>query len=296
LLKASRLAGMAEVATTVLHNVGNVLNGTNVLASAIGEQVRKSKVPSVAKLAELLNEHRADLGRFMGEDERGRHLPGYLERLAAHLAEEQAQLVDKVKLLTESIQHIKEIVATQQEYAKVSGVLESVLLTEVVEDALRLHEGALARHRIKVVREFETAPLMTIDRHKVLQILFNLLENAKHACDERGAAEKLVAVRIKQTGKGRIQVSVADNGIGIPAENSNRIFGQEFSTKKGGHGFGLHSSVLAAQDMGGSLSAQSDGPGKGAVFTLEIPLEAFAPRPVTAEAEPAPALNGVIAQ
>lgn len=294
LLKASRLAGMAEVATSVLHNVGNVLNGTNVLASVIGEQVRKSKVPSVAKLAELLNEHRADLGRFLGEDERGRHLPGYVERLAAHLAEEQARLVDKVKSLTESIQHIKEIVATQQEYAKVSGVLESVLLTEVVEDALRLHEGALSRHRVRIVREFEAAPLMTMDRHKVLQILFNLLENAKHACDERGAAEKQVTVRIEQPGEGRIQVRVADNGIGIPAENLNRIFGQEFSTKKGGHGFGLHSSVLAAQDMGGSLSAQSDGPGKGAVFILEIPLDASAPPPATAGLELAAVHNGVI--
>ena len=277
LLKASRLAGMAEVATSVLHNVGNVLNGANVLALVIVDHVRQSKVPSVAKLAGLLSEHRADLGRFMSEDDRGRHLPGYVERLASHLTEEQAGLVDKIKLLTESIQHIKEIVATQQEYAKVSGVLESAFLTEIVEDALRLHERVLARHQVKVVREFEETSRMTIDRHKVLQILFNLLDNAKHACDESGAAEKQVTVRIQRAGEGRIQVRVEDNGIGIPAENLSRIFGQEFSTKKGGHGFGLHSSVLAAQDMGGSLRAESDGPGKGAVFILEIPLDPSAP-------------------
>lgn len=282
LLKASRLAGMAEVATSVLHNVGNVLNGANVLALVIVDHVRQSKVPSVAKLAGLLSEHRADLGRFMSEDGRGRHLPGYVERLAAHLGEEQSRLVDKIKLLTESIQHIKEIVATQQEYAKVSGVLESAFLTEIVEDALRLHEGALARHQVKVVREFEETPRMTIDRHKVLQILFNLLENAKHACDERGSAEKQVTVRIQKAGEGRIQVRVVDNGVGIPAENLSRIFGQEFSTKKGGHGFGLHSGILAAQDMGGSLSAQSDGPGKGAVFILEIPLDVSMPHPGSA--------------
>jgi signal transduction histidine kinase len=128
---------------------------------------------------------------------------------------------------------------------------------------------------------------MTIDRHKVLQILFNLLENAKYACDERGAAEKQVTVRIQPAGDGRVQVRVADNGVGIPAENLHRIFGQEFSTKKGGHGFGLHSSILTAQDMGGSLSAQSDGSGKGAVFILEIPLNASTPHPGPAEPEPA---------
>ena len=274
LLKASRLAGMAEVATSVLHNVGNVLNSVNVLASVLVDNLQRSKVPSVAKLAQLLGEHRADLGRFVTEDERGRHLPGYLERLAGHLAEEHLKLLEKVKLLTESIQHIKEIVAMQQNYAKVSGVLERVSMTEIVEDALRMHNEALSRHQVRVIRQFEEVPLVTIDRHKVLQILFNLLENAKYACQESACADKQVTVSIQPNGAGRIRVKVADNGIGIPAGNLPRLFAQEFSTRKNGHGFGLHSSILAAQDMGGSLRAESAGPGQGATFILEAPLAA----------------------
>lgn len=272
LLQASRLAGMAEVATSVLHNVGNVLNSVNVLASVIVEQVQRSKVPSLARLAALLGEHRTDLGGFVTADPRGKELPGYVERLAVHLEQEQSRLLEKTRLLTESIQHIKEIVAMQQNYAKVSGVLETVALADIVEDALRMHEGGLGRHGIQLRREFVSVPAVTLDRHKLLQILFNLLENAKYACSESGRAEKQVTVRVHLHGQDQVQIEVEDNGIGIPAENLGRLFDQQFSTRKGGHGFGLHSCMLAAQDMGATLSARSDGPGQGALFRLELPV------------------------
>jgi signal transduction histidine kinase len=270
LLKASRLAGMAEVATSVLHNVGNVLNSVNVLASLIVEQVQHSKVPSVGKLASLLRQQQGDIGRFIVEE----HIPGYVERLGAHLAQEQGRMLEKTKALTESIQHIKEIVAMQQNYAKVSGLQETVSLNEIVDDALRIHDGGMVRHRVRVVRDYEPTPPVTVDRNKVLQILFNLLENAKYACDDCTGAEKHVEVQIRKLGDERVQVRVSDNGMGIPTENLSRVFDQDFSTRKGGHGFGLHSSRLAAQDMGASLTAHSVGPGLGATFALEIPIRA----------------------
>jgi signal transduction histidine kinase len=272
LLATSRMAGMADVATNVLHNVGNVLNGVNVLAASIATHVQKSKVPGVSRLAALLAQHQADLARFMTDDANGKHVPGHLERLGTHLTEEQSRLLERMKLLTESIQHIKEIVAMQQNYAKISGVWETVLLSEIVEDALKMCGEALARHEIKVVRDFEETPPATLDRHKVLQILFNLLDNAKHACEKCDETEKQITVTISRLGNERVRIEVSDNGIGIPPENLIHIFTQGFSTRKEGHGFGLHSSILAAQDMGGSLAVHSDGPGKGAAFILEIPL------------------------
>jgi len=272
LLVTSRLAGMAEVATGVLHNVGNVLNSVNVLASLMYEQVQRSKAASVARLAGLFDEHRDDLGRFINEDPKGRQLPGYLRRLGGHLAEEQTRLIEKLRSLTECVQHIKEIVAMQQNYAKVSGVLETVSPVEIVEDALRMHSGSLARHQVEVIREFDDVPAATVDRHKVLQILFNLLENAKYACDAGSATEKRVTVRVRHEQERRVLIEVADNGIGIASENLGRIFAQEFSTRRGGHGFGLHSSKLAAQEMGGELTARSEGQNQGATFILAIPL------------------------
>jgi signal transduction histidine kinase len=272
LLSASRLAGMADVATNVLHNVGNVLNSVNVLSASITTQVQRSKMPGVARLAELLSRHRENLASFVTEDENGKHVPAHLERLGAHLDDEQAGLLEKAKALNESVQHAKEIVAMQQNYAKVAGVLETVSIAELVEDALRMCTGALARHEIEVERDFEATPTVTLDRHKVLQILFNLLDNAKHACESAECKEGKVTVRTRQVGANRVRIQVADNGAGISAAHLEQIFTQGFSTRKGGHGFGLHSSILAAQDMGGSLTVESAGAGMGATFTLELPV------------------------
>jgi signal transduction histidine kinase len=199
-------------------------------------------------------------------------MPDYVGQLGAHLADEQSRLLQKVKVLNENIEHINEIVGVQQDFAKASGVLETLPPEEVVEDALRMHGESLKRHGIRLVREFEPIPAVTIDRHKVLQILFNLLENAKYACLQGTVADKQIAVGLQRADKGFLRLTVLDNGMGIPPENLARIFGQGFSTRKDGHGFGLHSSVLAAQDMGGSLTARSEGLNRGARFVLEIPM------------------------
>jgi C4-dicarboxylate-specific signal transduction histidine kinase len=229
-------------------------------------------VGAVRKLADLLASKGQDLGRFMTDDPRGQKIPNYLNRLGAHLAQEQSDLCRKVESLTENIQHINEIVATQHAYAKVSGVLEIATLEDIVEDALRMQGEILAHHNIKLLRDYVKAPPILVDRHKVLQILFNLLQNAKHACDKSDTGEKQIAVRIRTPDEQHVTVCVLDNGMGIAAENLTRIFAQGFSTRKDGHGLGLHSSLLMAQDMGGTLKAFSAGPGQGAAFTLELPL------------------------
>jgi signal transduction histidine kinase len=272
LLTTSRMAGMAEVATYVLHNVGNVLNTVNLLGSAIASDIRDSQVGAVRKLAELLESQRQNLGRFVSEDPRGQKVPGYLKRLGAHLVQEQSDINQKVAALTQNIQHIKEIVATQHAYAKLSGVLEVVSLKDIVEDALRMQGEIVAHHHIRLARDYHPAPPLLVDRHKVLQILFNLLQNATHACEKSAAAEKQIAVRIYSPDEQHAAVSVVDNGIGIAPENLTRIFAQGFSTRQDGHGIGLHSSVLMAEDMGGTLKASSAGPDQGASFTLELPV------------------------
>jgi signal transduction histidine kinase len=272
LLTTSHLAGMAEVATYVLHNVGNVLNSVNLLGAAIAKDIHDSQAGGVGKLADLLASKGKDLGRFLTEDPRGQKIPNYLKRLGAHLAQEQSDLNRKVEFLTENIQHIIEIVATQHAYANISGVWENAALEDIVEDGLRMQGEILDHHNIELVREYSKAPLLMVDRHKVLQILFNLLQNAKHACDKSNTADKKIIVRIHARDDQHVSVCVLDNGIGIAAENLTRIFDQGFSTRKGGHGFGLHSSALMAQDMGGTLKVFSAGPGTGAAFTLELPL------------------------
>jgi len=273
LREASRQAGMAEVATGVLHNVGNVLNSVNVAAGVLSDRLNNSKASGVSKLSKLLAEQ-GDLGRFVAEDERGRQIPGYLQKLAEHLEKEQADMRKELHGLVMNVEHIKEIVATQQNYARVLGVAEVVELSEVMEDAIKIHGGSYERHAIKLIREYDKLPHMTLDKHKVMQILINFLSNAKYACDAGQKSEKMVAVRLKMVAPDRARMEVADNGIGIAPENITRIFSQGFTTRKGGHGFGLHSGALAAKDIGGTISAESPGIGHGATFILEIPIVA----------------------
>jgi signal transduction histidine kinase len=132
--------------------------------------------------------------------------------------------------------------------------------------------SALARHDIEVVRDYDCSlPEIVVDRHKVLQILINLVRNAKYACDEVERTDKCMTVRVFQEDN-RIKICVADNGIGIPAENLTRIFNHGFTTRKNGHGFGLHSGAIAARELGGALHAHSAGLQQGATFTVELPL------------------------
>jgi len=273
LLETSRTAGMAEVATSVLHNVGNVLNSVNVSCSVVSDKVRKSRIASVAKTADLLRVHADDLAGFFTNDPDGRMLPDFLGKLATRLAGEQAEVLKELQLLGQNIEHIKDIIAMQQNYAKnIGGVRETLPVEALVEDALRMNEGALHRHRIEVVREYGDVPPVSMEKHKVLQILVNLVRNAKHALTDGGRADKRLLVRIAHKDD-HIIVGVSDNGIGIAPENLVRIFAHGFTTRKDGHGFGLHSGVLAAQEMGGTLTVHSGGPGTGATFTLEIPID-----------------------
>ena len=270
LLDTSRQAGMAEIATNVLHNVGNVLNSVNISTGLIVESVKKSRASSLARVVGLLQEHAPDLGEFITHDSRGKHVPAHLAQLAVHLQAEQETNVRELELLRRNVDHIKEIVAMQQNYATFGGVKEMINIVSLVEDSLRLNEGALSRHRVEVIRELEPVPPLNLEKHKFLQIMVNLLRNAKHACQDSERADKQLTVRVAN-GEGRIKISVIDNGVGIPPENLTRIFNHGFTTRKGGHGFGLHSGALAAKEMGGSLTFHSDGPGQGATFTLELP-------------------------
>lgn len=172
--------------------------------------------------------------------------------------------------LRKNVEHIKQIVSMQQSYARRSSVLEPVCLTELAEDAIRMNAESLMRHRVEVTREYEEVPLLTTDRHQVLQVLVNLLGNAKYALED--CAQKRLVVRISPSGAQFVRVAVIDNGMGIPRENLTQIFNHGFTTRKDGHGFGLHSGALVAQALGGRLSAHSDGAGRGAEFTLELPI------------------------
>jgi len=284
--EAQRLAGMAEVATGVLHNVGNVLNSINVSATLVREQLAASKLQSLAKAMALLRENLGQLPVYLTQNPQGQKLPDFLLKATDHVSAEHRRWQAELAGLAKNIEHIKEIVAMQQSYARLSGVVEPLPAQELVEDALRIHEVALGRHGIHVKRQFASAPTVAVDKHKALQILINLIRNAKQAIEDSNRDERELTLSITSQTSGQVAIAVTDSGVGIAPENLTRIFSHGFTTKKGGHGFGLHSAANAAREMGGNLSVHSAGPGKGATFTLDLPV-ARAATATTASPTPA---------
>jgi C4-dicarboxylate-specific signal transduction histidine kinase len=273
---AARKAGMAEVATGVLHNVGNILNSINVSATLVADRLKNSKLSELSRAITLMTEHAEDLGTYITLDERGKRVPGFLRLVATHLEHDHAAVLDEIYSLTKNVDHVKTIIAMQQSYAGTGGLVESVLLAELVDDAIRLNAALLEKYHIKVNCEYATLPEIRTERQKVLQILMNLVANAKDALIESDSEERRMDVRIRLDSEelpSRVLIEVQDTGIGIPAENLRRIFAHGFTTKRHGHGFGLHSSANAAKELGGVLRATSDGPGCGALFTVELPFK-----------------------
>lgn len=271
LLEASRLAGMAEVASGVLHNIGNAFNSVNTSTALVADQARNLKFAGLSRAVEMIHENRGHLDDFFANDTRGKQIPGYLTQLSTQLTRDHLSLLNELRSLSKSVDHIKNIIAMQQSYARTSSFLEELTVAEVVSEALQISEVSLDRHHILLIRDFQEVPRIMAARHKVLEILVNLIGNAKQAVDENGKDEKRITISIRST-QTEAQIGVRDNGVGIPAENLQRIFSFGFTTKAKGHGFGLHSSAIAAQEMNGSLNAKSEGRGHGAEFTLELPL------------------------
>ncbi len=274
LVDASRQEGMADVAACVLHNVGNVLNSVNVSATLIAETLHHSRADNLFKATQILDQQKSGLAAFLSIDPKGQLLPGYLLEATEHIVQERASVLTEIDLLHKNIDHIKEIVAMQQRYARSAGHIEELPIDALVEDAIRLNASAFQSHNVLLVRDFGPVPMVQVDKHKVLQVLVNLLRNAGYALDDAALQKKRLAISIRQKSNSFVEIVVDDNGIGISENNLKVLFSYGFTTRKEGHGFGLHSGALAAQQMGGRLSAESGGHMRGATFTLTLPITA----------------------
>lgn len=268
----ARSAGMAEVASGVLHNVGNVLNSVNVSASVMREQVRKSKADNLSRLVDLMQQHQHDLATFISDDEKGRQIPKFIELLSEQLKEERNTLFKELDELASNIDHIKNIISMQQSYAGSYGVREKVKLSDLVEDALKINLQEVNRHNIKLERHYDETPLIYADKHKLLQIIINLISNAKYALKEKADQNRLLQIMIYKNGAEAV-IEIRDTGVGIAADDIPHLFEYGFKRRRGGHGFGLHHSALVANELGGRIKVNSEGPGKGATFQLFVPLD-----------------------
>jgi two-component system NtrC family sensor kinase len=273
LVLASRKAGMADVATDVLHNVGNVLNSVNVSANTVAQVVKGSARNGLSKSLALLATQPAP-GKFLDEDPRGKKVIPYLTAVDKALGEERDVLLRETDSLAKHIEHIKSIVGQQLSVARgeMRGamVVDQVNICELFDDAVGvLMSSGDSAQELTFVYDSEPIVLAT-DRHKVFQIVTNLLANARDAVTARPGASGVITLRARRMPDQRVAIEVDDDGIGIAEDTLARIFSHGFTTKEDGHGFGLHSSANAATELGGSLNARSKGLGCGATFTLVV--------------------------
>ncbi|OJH33743.1 histidine kinase [Cystobacter ferrugineus] len=277
LVQTARRAGMAESATNVLHNVGNVLNSVYTSAQLARDRVHKMRLEQVSRVASMLGQHQGNLPLFLTQDERGRLLLPFLDKLGKNLLEERQEIVSLLDDVGRYTEHIGDVVKMQQNHARTPRMHEPVNLAELLEDALRINSAGLSRHQVKVQRQLMPLPPLMTDKHKTLMILVNLISNARYALDTVPPDERLLLLGLEHTSTDRVRIIIHDNGMGIAPEMINRIFQYGFTTRDEGHGFGLHSSALTAQELGGTLTVHSDGPGRGATFTLELPYHPTLP-------------------
>jgi len=268
----ARSAGMAEVASGVLHNVGNVLNSVNVSSSVIRELVRKTKADNLNRVVVMLEENENNIAEFISEDEKGKQIPRFLSLLAGQLNAEKENLYSELDELANNIDHIKNVISMQQSYAGSYGVREKVVLSDLVEDALKINLQGMDRHGIKVVKNYQDVEQLYVDKHKALQVIINLISNAKHALVDSVSADKKLIINISNDVE-MVKLEVADTGIGVDKEDIQHLFEYGFKKRRDGHGFGLHHSAIVANELGGSISVLSDGLGKGAKFILLLPYD-----------------------
>ena len=273
LMQLSREAGMAEVATGVLHNVGNVLTSINISANIVRDTLSsRPRLTMLKQATDLMRAQGSSLPRFLSEDRRGQLVPSLIIELVDQILASCTGSAKELGRLLENVDHIKQIVATQQDYAKSGGVIQVIAPADLFEDATRIANASITRHGVVVTRELADIATIETDRHQVLQILVNFITNAIQAVKPCPAGERRISLQLAKTDD-HVNFAVQDNGVGIAVEDLQKIFQHGFTTRKDGHGFGLHSGALAARALGGRIEVHSDGPGCGARFTLNLPAQ-----------------------
>lgn len=274
LLDAAHKSGMAEMATGVLHNIGNILNSVNVSVEEVARVARTSKVVGLEKANTMVKDHMSDLGDFFTNDSKGKKLPDYFIKVGGIVRGEMATVLEETTTLREKVTMMKDVISTQQAYAHTGFFNEEFQIEPLIQDALKVQEASVRKWGVNVTTDIQAVPDIVGQKSKLLQVITNLIKNAKEAMLENDIHNKPkeMGVTVGLYKDKSVFVCVKDNGCGIDQDNLDKIFNHGFTTKEAGHGFGLHASANAMTEMGGSLTAQSEGENLGATFTVSIPV------------------------
>jgi signal transduction histidine kinase len=272
LVKTARKAGMTDIATSVLHNIGNVLNSVNVLVNVLTEILAKSELANFGRTIQIMNNNKLVLGSFFTDHPQGKHLLEFLNILSQAWIKDQKSMLAELSALSEHVSHIKNIISAQQSISGSKGMIEITNLSTLLEEAVMMAMATeVNKQEIEIIRSYDYNEPFLVDKTKLSQILINLIRNARDAIKEHPANGKKIFI-YSFCQDNYIYIEIRDSGIGIEQNKLTKIFSHGFTTKKAGHGFGLHMSALASKEMGGDLQVKSEGIGKGATFIVKLPV------------------------
>ena len=274
LIDAAHQSGMAEMAVGVLHNIGNILNSVSLSAEEISRINKSSKLPGLIKANNIVKDNLENIGDFVSNNEKGKLLPQYYLKVGQALSEEKENIEKEIDLMFTKTEMMKDVISTQQEYARTKSFIETTNIEPIIEDSIKVQESVISKLGINIIRNYDFTPPCDVHKSKLLQVLTNLIKNASEAMRENDRLNKTkdITIDIGALNDAYVFIKITDTGIGIDKKNLDNIFTHGFTTKSDGHGFGLHTSANAMTEMHGSLKVKSDGLERGASFTLLLPI------------------------
>lgn len=267
----ARQLGMDEISSSVLHNVGNIITSACVSSNLVLESIAASKLHELKNCCDLFEKHKDNLSDFLTKDPRGPKLLEFIRLLNTHLQEEQRIIFRETRRLNNNLNMITDIISTQQHLSKKTTMEEIYLINDLLEDALHI-TGIPIKKEIHLIKAFERIKPIRIDKSKIIEVLVNLLNNAKDAVILSPKTDKFITIKTSYLNSNTVRIEIADNGVGMTKNQLTKIFNYGFTTKKNGHGFGLHASAIAINQMGGNISVNSEGAEKGSVFMIDLKI------------------------
>jgi signal transduction histidine kinase len=270
LIDRAHREGQADIAASVLHNVGNILNSVSTSVDTTSRILKNNNLSRLHSANALLREHMASLADFIQNDPRGVKLMHYYLQLGEVLEHDVQQISHNCRRAGTLISSANDVIHAQQQYATAGIEAQPDNLVELLEGVLSLLEISLARHDITLQKNFSPVAPVIVQKQQFIHIVLNILKNARESLQLSAVKDKCIQLTIEQRDTTRVTLTIADNGVGIAPHHLQKIFSFGFTTKKDGHGFGMHACANYMQQMGGSISVHSDGETRGAAFTLSF--------------------------
>lgn len=267
LLAAAHQAGKAEIATGVLHNIGNTLTGVFVNVDALQRTFSRQLLASIQKVGDAVKDSE-DVNQYLTNNTQGKKIPSFVVALGPLLTRERQRMDAALERIEDGISLMKESVRTQQAYANSSFMYQEIDLAKEVDTMIALTISDSKGGGVVIEKRFAPHAPLIAQREKVGHIIANLIKNAFEALSEVPRDRRRITISIFEGAYGTTVLEVSDTGCGIKVEDLTRIFSFGFTTKPDGHGFGLHHCANAMTEMNGKLSVSSPGLGKGATFTM----------------------------